>query len=215
MNLLNVAGTDLIIIKDVISTELRQLLSAYIHLKTEAYPKSYRRGDALSGVHRTYGDPLMETLLARFTPMIETAMGMPLWPTLSFYYQYGHGHQLLPHQDRASCQIVASLCIDADLAYQTSEGTWPLWVKIGDQDLPVRLNYGDLLIFKGATLMHWREKFQGDWFRSAIFAYVPQTPAYAFLKYDQRRVLGTPHIGMFRWVLGHVLNRFRRTPRYP
>jgi hypothetical protein len=193
---------DVLHIKQVVSPEILELLTEYILLKTKIKPNRYKNTDALKNVHREYGDPLMEVLLARLTLVVEKALGKALWPTLSFYYTYQHGHELLPHRDRSSCQIVAGLCIAADPEFKAKNGTWPLWLKNADHGVPYHVEYGDLLIFRGHTTEHWREVFSGDWFISAIFGFVEQNGPFAFQKYDQRTSLGQPHVGMFRWTWG-------------
>lgn len=190
-----------VIIKNVISKDVCELLSDYANFKAKLKPNA-KTGDSLAGVHREYGDLLMETLLAKLKPKVEEATGLELLPTLSFYYTYQHGHQLTPHKDRSSCQIVAGLCIDADDAFKINSGCWPLVLNLNGIVTPMRLDYGDMVIFKGHEIEHWREVFQGKWFVSAIFAYVDKNGPFNYQKYDQRKALGRSHVGMFRWLLG-------------
>ncbi|HSX19573.1 MAG TPA: hypothetical protein VLG38_00425 [Gammaproteobacteria bacterium] len=176
-----------------------ELLTKYVRMKAQNFSNIRKGNDPLSGVHREYGDPMMETLLDQFTPMIEAATGLSLWPTLSFYYHYTHGNILAPHKDRSSCEVVAGLCIGADPEYRKNMGSWPLLIK---DTAPLTLDYGDLVIFRGHTMQHWREKFTGAWFISAIFGYVDQNGPFSFQKYDQRSALGKKHVGMLRWYFG-------------
>lgn len=199
-----------LVVKKVISEDWCQLISEYANLKAQIKPNVYRSGDSLKQVHREYADPLMEVLLQRFTPLVEEATGCALWPTLSFYYSYKNGQQLLPHKDRSSCQIVAGLCIGADEQYKQTQGTWPLWFKFEDQSEAVSVEYGDLVIFKGHETEHWREPFTGQWFISAIFGFVEKEGPYAFQRFDQRSQLGKPHVGMFRWSFGCLKNKMKR-----
>lgn len=194
------------VINNVISNDVCDLLSNYINFKANL-KSNIKTHDALSGVHREYGDPLMESILTKLTPIVEKATGMELWPTLSFYYRYLKGCQLTPHKDRSSCQIVVSLCIAADDDFKNTEKGWPLVFKKNGIDHPVTLNYGDAIVFKGYETEHWREKFTGQWFVCAVFGYVDKNGPFCFQKYDQRKQLGKPHIGMLRWLLGCFLNR--------
>lgn len=200
---------DVFLIKQVLSPEILGLLTDYALLKTRVKPNRYKNTDALKNVHREYGDPLMEVLLSRLTPVVEEALGCKLWPTLSFYYTYQNGHELRPHRDRSSCQVVAGLCIGADEAFKSKEGSWPLWLKKEGESVCYEVQYGDLLIFRGHTTEHWREPFHGQWFISAIFGFVEREGPYCFQKYDQRAALGLPHVGMFRWMWGVMKNRFK------
>lgn len=183
------------------------LLADYVRLKAQTKSNIRTGSDPLTGVHREYADPLMETILAQLTPTVEEATGLELWPTLSFCYHYTTGNILAPHKDRSSCEIVAGLCIGADAEFKQQHVTWPLRIKDVD---PILLNYGDLLIFRGHSMQHWRERFEGQWFVSAIFGYVNKHGPHAYQKYDQRAALGTPHIGMTKWYLGVLKAKLRR-----
>jgi hypothetical protein len=108
---------------------------------------------------------------------------------------------------------VAGLCVGADETFKKEhphEG-WPLMVNDKENPRAIPLNYGDLVIFKGYETEHWREAFSGDWFVSAIFAYVDKNGPLSFQKYDQRKKLGLPHIGMFRWCYGCIKDRVKKS----
>ncbi len=187
-----------IVIKNALSKEICHFLTDYTNFKAHLKPNIRNNSDPLAGIHREYGDTLMETLLLKFTPLIEQATGLELWPTLSFYYTYKTGNQLKPHKDRSSCEYVAGLCIGADDTAQP----WPLMLKIKGTDEELALEAGDMVIFKGHETEHWRTPFTGKWFISAIFAYVDKQGPFAFQKFDQRKSLGKAHVGMFNWTYG-------------
>lgn len=199
------------LLKQAISPENCKFLTEYALFKKQVRPNVKKNIDPLDNVHREYGDPLMELLLEKITPLIEQTLGCAVWPSLSFYYVYHHGNQLQPHFDRSSCQWVASLCIGADPDFQQGNETWPLILRIGDDVAKIALEYGDILLYQGHTTEHWRETFSGQWFVSAIFAFVEQQGPYAFQKYDQRTALGHPHVGMFRWAFGCLKYRLQHT----
>ena len=188
-----------------------QLLAEYAHFKMSVSPhaNSVKKG-VLDNVHREYGDFMMEMLLAKFTPLVEKATGLSLWPTLSFYYTYRTGNELKKHHDRSSCEIVAGLCIGADAQFKAAKGTWPLILNLEGQPEAFALDFGDLLIFRGSDIEHWREVFTGEWFVSAIFGYVDQQGSYAFQKFDQRKSLGKAHIGMIAWLWGCAKNTLKQ-----
>ena len=194
------------IVKNVLSQDVCELLAHYANFKASVKPNA--RKDVLENIHREYGDFMMETLLAKLTPLVEKATGLALWPTLSFYYTYKNGNQLQKHKDRSSCQIVAGLCIGADDEFKSQNGTWPLIFNVEVKSESVALDFGDIVIFRGSETEHWREVFTGKWFVSAIFGYVDKNGPYAFQKFDQRSSLGKPHVGMFHWMYGCIKNRF-------
>lgn len=198
------------ILQQVISPQFCDLLADYALFKEKLKPNVTKKVDPLDNVHREYGDPLLELLLEKLTPKIEQTLGCKVWPTLSFYYVYHEGNRLQPHSDRSSCQWVASLCIGANPEFKNSDQSWPLVIKNQNQTIDIHLQYGDILLFKGHETEHWREKFSGHWFVSAIFAFVEQDGPYAFQKYDQRSALGKPHIGMFRWSFGCLKQQIKK-----
>lgn len=187
-----------VVLKHIFSQEECRLLSDYARFKA-ALKFNTQYHDPLAGVHREYGDVMMESLLERLTPTIEKAIGLQLWPTLSFYYLYKKGDVLAKHQDRSSCEFVAGVCLGGD-------EPWPLMIDDNGIPTAIALDVGDLVIFKGYTTEHWREAFTGTWFVSAIFAYVDKNGPLSFQKYDQRKRLGKPHVGMLRWCYGCIKN---------
>lgn len=197
------------IVKNALSPEICALLADYARLKLSVRPNIRKNQDPLANIHREYGDPMMEVLLEKLKPQVEAALGLELWPTLSFYYTYTRGNELRPHKDRSSCQFVAGLYIGADDEYLKNHGSWPLVMNHEGKAEPVDLNIGDLVIFKGHETEHWREAFGGQWFVSAIFAYVDKKGPYAFQKYDQRKQTGKPHVGMFHWYFGCLKAKIR------
>jgi len=202
------------ILKQVVSPQNCELLADYARFKAQLKPNTTKKIDPLDNVHREYGDPLLELLLEKVTPMIAHTLGCAVWPTLSFYYVYQHGTELKPHSDRSSCQWVASLWIGADPEFKKTQKAWPLILKIKDKKTAIKLHDGDILLFKGHETEHWRERFTGQWFVSAIFAFVEQDGPYAFQKYDQRASLGKPHVGMFHWAWGCLKQKFKQCSRF-
>lgn len=183
----------------LISKEICDLMARYILLKRDLKPNIRRGKDPLANIHREYGDPLMEVILGDITKQIEAVTGISLWPTLSFCYGYQKGNELMAHKDRASCEIVVSLKIGCDEQYKKDFDDWPLYFKHQEKSQNVQLDVGDALIIKGHEIEHWREPFEGEWFASAIFAFVDKNGKNAYQKFDQRKKLGKPHIGIFRW----------------
>ncbi len=204
MTLENIKPQAPIVLKKALSAEACALLSNYVRFKAKVNPNI--KNDRLKNVHREYGDMLMDMYLDQLTPLIEEATQSSLWPTHSFYYQYTNGTKLVKHKDRSSCQIVAGLYIDADEDFKKDNKHWPLFLNVQGKTEAFPLDVGDLVIFRGFETEHWREAFTGNWFISAIFAYVEKDSPYAFQKFDQRSSLGKPHVGMFRWMWGCVKN---------
>jgi hypothetical protein len=142
-----------------------------------------------------YGDPLMESLAETVWPRIEAIVEEPLWPTYTYYRVYETGAVLKPHMDRGSCEVSASICLGADHGDAAPEGSnWPLWLKsLEGRDQSCRMLPGDIVIYQGCDLVHWREAYQGKWQVQVFLHFVRQRGPFATLaKYDCRPALGMP-----------------------
>ena len=56
----------------------------------------------------------------------------------------------------------------------------------------ITLHRGDMLVYKGRELAHWRERFDGNYWIQAFFHYVDANGALASYKFDRRRGIGLP-----------------------
>ena len=104
-----------------------------------------------------YADMLMETLLEKVKPTMEKHTGLKLSPTYSYARIYKNGDVLARHKDRYSCEISTTLNLGGD--------SWPIYLdptgKEGQAGIKVDLEPGDMLIYSGCELEHWREEFKG------------------------------------------------------
>lgn len=140
------------VVRGALSREITDLASTYFLLRGD-HP------DASRGTRVTnfYADALGESLLVQLQPLVEQASGWKLLPTYSKVRIYWPGSDLPCHTDRPSCELTASLT----LGYQASE-LWPIFLENRDESAEgVRLDRGDLLVYLGSLLHHWREKFEG------------------------------------------------------
>jgi hypothetical protein len=142
------------------------------------------------GAHAKYADPMMESLLIKLQPIIESSTGLTVEPTYSFYRVYRPGDELVPHKDRPSCEI--SITLSLGYNYLDSSYTWPIFV----DGTPCVLEPGDLVCYRGIDLEHWREKFiapEGSWHVQTFLHYVDVNGPHAVQKYDGRKSVGYPH----------------------
>ena len=126
------------------------------------FPDDYREawdgkfGDKLiPDSYNHYGDPLFESLLIGSLSPLEMITGMQLVPTYSYWRFYQKGDELRKHVDRDSCEISVTLCVGY------SGATWPIWVESGDIAGAIDLEPGDMLVYKGCEVPHWREPYEG------------------------------------------------------
>jgi hypothetical protein len=127
----------------------------------------------IPGAYSKYGDWVMETLLMYMIPIMKAKTGLELIPTYTYTRLYEKGNILHRHKDRPSCEVSTTLHLGGD--------EWPIFldptgadnilsgretttvVKPGaPKGVRVDLKIGDMLIYAGCELEHWREPFQGN-----------------------------------------------------
>jgi hypothetical protein len=113
--------------------------------------------EQVPNTYSNYSDIAMETLLEQVKPVMEKHTGIKLSPTYSYARIYKKGDVLPRHKDRYSCEISTTLNLGGD--------KWPIYLdptgKKGQAGIKVNLNPGDMLIYSGCELEHWREEFKG------------------------------------------------------
>jgi hypothetical protein len=142
-----------------------------------------------------YADDLMDTLLELSVPTIEKYVGLELSPTYSYWRFYQKDEVLERHRDRPSCEISATLCLGYNIS-NLSEGadSWPMFVEDKDNPtvgLPIYLEPGDIIIYKGCEVDHWREKYEGLNHAQVFLHLNDQNGPYKNL-YDGRPLLCVP-----------------------
>ena len=132
-----------------------------------------------------YGDILMEVLLNKTKSDIEKITNLKLIETYAYARLYKKDDILKKHTDRFSCEISATLNLGGD--------NWPIYLNNKKKDIKVNLDKGDMLIYKGEVLEHWREPFKGKNCGQVFFHYNDLSSEKSKLnKYDTRPFLGLP-----------------------
>jgi hypothetical protein len=150
-----------------------------------------------------YSDIAMETLLLAVQPIMEKQTGLKLIPTYSYARIYKKGDILHRHKDRFSCEISTTLNLGGD--------PWPIYIepntKMGGlvegkgyvsnntKGIKVNLKPGDMLVYRGNLLEHWREEFNGEDCAQVFLHYNNvETKGSKENIYDRR-----PHLGLPSW----------------
>mgnify|MGYP000918277511 CR=1 FL=1 len=149
-----------------------------------------------------YSDIVMETLLEKLLPRMEAESGFKLCPTYSYARIYKKGDILKRHKDRPSCEISTTLNLGGD--------PWPIFIDptgsnnvideykgIHKPNAPKGIKYllkpGDMIIYSGCELEHWREPFEGDHCAQVFLHYNNiDGPFGTKNKFDGRPLLGIP-----------------------
>ena len=143
-----------------------------------------------------YSDIAMETLLQEVKPVMEKHTKLKLSETYSYARIYKAGDILARHKDRYSCEISTTLNLGGD--------PWSIYLdptgNKGGAGVKVDLKPGDMLIYSGCELEHWREPFTG------------KDCGQVFLHYNNAKTKGAedniydgrPHVGLPAWFKGRV-----------
>jgi len=143
-----------------------------------------------------YGDPIMDTLLSLSLEQMQTLTGKELVPTYSYHRLYTTGTELKRHSDRPSCEISTTICLGYDVsnvdANTYPDWDWPMFVKENSGDeIPVHMKPGDMIIYRGCELEHWREPFWGKNHAQLFLHYNEKNGSYD-IPNDGRPILGMP-----------------------
>ena len=207
-----------VIVKKALPLDLAQFIFHYIMLKREVakHLKSKNKLNEDEGLFGTwkdqqvpntyshYADQVMETLLVKMLPVMARETGLDLIPTYSYARIYKQGDILRRHKDRPSCEISTTLNLGGD--------PWPIFIdgtgadsvideykQIHKPNAPegtkVLLDPGDMLVYSGCELEHWREPFEGQVCGQVFLHYNHRNGPFAEKnKFDKRPLLGVPPI---------------------
>ena len=138
-----------------------------------------------------YGDVANEILLKKIKPTMEKITGVKLIETYSYARVYKIDDELKRHKDRPSCDISATLNLGGD--------PWPIYLepsgKVNQKGIKVNLKPGDMLIYKGCELEHWREPFKGT---ECVQVFLHYNKKGSKNKYDNRPYLGMPSNKLYK-----------------
>ena len=205
------------VIKKAVSYELANFIFNYFLLKRDAVKWMYENNitydngmfgtwtdQQVPNTYSHYADMVMETLLVKMLPVMASETGLDLVPTYSYARIYKHGDILKRHKDRPSCEISTTLNLGGD--------PWPIYIDgtgadnvIDEQKniikpnapegTKVLLEVGDMLVYSGCELEHWREPFKGQVCGQVFLHYNHRNGLFADKnKFDKRPLLGVPPI---------------------
>jgi hypothetical protein len=196
-----------VIIKQAINKDLAFFLYNYFHMKRQVldtcrnarYISPYETllgeyegaNSQVPHTYSSYSDIAMETLLLKCQPIMEKTTGLKLYPAYTYARIYKKDDILKRHKDRFSCEISTTMNLGGD--------DWVIYLEpsgeIGKKGIEVNLKQGDMLVYSGCELEHWREKFKG------------KECVQVFLHYNNRKTPGSkdnmfdkrPHLGLPSW----------------
>jgi len=131
-----------------------------------------------------YGDPVFDKLLADFAQPIGNNIGKKLLPTYTYARIYRPGEVLKRHTDRPACEISATVTLSFD-----AKNPWPIFVD-EQKEISLSMQPGDMVVYRGCELVHWRPKFKGNWHVQVFLHYVDADGPYKDHALDKRKSLG-------------------------
>tara|TARA_Y100001938_G_scaffold143955_1_gene217651 strand:- start:176 stop:796 length:621 start_codon:yes stop_codon:yes gene_type:complete len=190
------------IIKKAISRDMAIFLCNYLVMNKQVYDTCLMhrylspferimgfyegKEEQIPGAYCTYGNVAMDTLMLKCQPKMEKATALKLYPAYSYARIYSKGDELKRHKDRFSCEISTTMNLGGD--------DWPIYLKDANKkEVKVKLNPGDMLVYRGVELEHWREKFRGKECVQVFLHYNNvNTPGAKENMFDKRIHLGLP-----------------------
>ena len=207
------------VIRKAISKDLATFIANYFRMQKQVYDtcRKYRyfspfetilgyyegKNEQIPETYSQYANMAMETLLLKCQPSMEKATGLKLYPAYTYARIYKKGDELKRHKDRFSCEISTTMNLGGN--------DWPIYLSpnenVGAPDgkkitpasnakgIRVDLKCGDMLVYRGVELEHWREKFKG------------KECVQVFLHYNNSKTVGSKenmfdkrmHLGLPSW----------------
>ena len=201
------------VIKQAVPYDLANFIFNYFLLKRDAVEFMYKNNiiydngmfgtwtdQQVPNTYSHYSDMVMETLMMKVLPKMQKETGLQLVPTYSYARLYKTGDILKRHKDRPSCEISTTLNLGG--------APWPIFIDGTGSDnvideyknihkpgapkgVKVDLKPGDMLIYSGCELEHWREPFEGQLCGQVFLHYNHADGQFAKSNlYDKRPMLG-------------------------
>ena len=195
------------VIRQAISKDLAVFVANYFSMQKQVYDTCREAGyispfeniighyegsdEQIPNTYSQYSNIAMETLMLKCQPKMEEVTDLKLYPAYTYARIYKKGDVLKRHKDRFSCEISTTMNLGGD--------PWPIYLEpSGETDkkgIKVDLKSGDMLVYSGCELEHWRNKFKG---KECI---------QVFLHYNNCKTLGArdnmfdkrPHLGLPSW----------------
>ena len=162
-----------VIIKNAIEKDLAIFLANYFRMQKQVYDTCINnkyispfetmfghyenKNEQIPETYSQYANIAMETLMLKCQPKMEKITGLKLYPAYTYARIYKKGDELKRHKDRFSCEISTTMNLSGD--------SWPIYLEpSGGEDMngiAVNLNPGDMLVYSGCELEHWRNPFKG------------------------------------------------------
>jgi len=166
-----------VVLRGFLNPETCKILYKYCCVKSKAMQHKMQRdphlyhknwdgsfGDTtLDEAYAIYGDPMGDSILDLAGHDISACVGTALSANYSYWRVYYQDNELIKHTDRPSCEISTTLCLGYDTSNLDDDYVWPIYLQnpLKKTTVEVKLEPGDLIVYKGCDLVHWRDPFKG------------------------------------------------------
>ena len=191
------------IIRQAISKDLAGFVANYFMMQKQVYDTCRQAryispfeniigsydDSQIPNTYNQYSNIAMETLMLKCQPIMEKNTGLKLYPAYTYARIYKKNDELKRHKDRFSCEISTTMNLGGD--------DWPIYLEpSGKKDMEgikINLKPGDMLVYSGCELEHWRNKFKGKECVQVFLHYNNRkTPGAKDNMFDKRLHLGLP-----------------------
>jgi len=169
-----------IVLENTIKPKTLSLLQEYY--STTIDKGVFLLGDRQAKRFKAHNEPMSRLLHYEMLPLIEHIVGKPLQPTYTYLSCYVKDSDLPAHTDRADCEYTVSYVINKQTGVN-----WPIYFHTKKQSTKHqgRVNYtppkeeciecdcapGGLMMFNGTDHLHFREKFDGEYYHIVLLHY--------------------------------------------
>ena len=167
------------VIKQAISKDLATFIANYFLMKKQVLDTCIKQryispfetllgsydDEQIPNTYSHYADIAMETLMLKCQPQMEKITELKLYPAYTYARVYKKGDELKRHKDRFSCEISTTMNLGGD--------DWSIYLSPNEnvgapngknitaaskaKGVRVDLKPGDMLVYSGCELEHWRE----------------------------------------------------------
>jgi hypothetical protein len=165
-------------VSNILDRETAKVFMASL-LIAESQGKLEKDKQQVVGSTIVHGDPLCEALLLKLLPVMQNNTDLQLIPTYSFARIYRNGDKLEKHTDRPSCEISTTLTLGF-----IANDIWPIFANGAN----ISLDVGEMLIYRGCEIEHWREPFPGELWVQVFLHYVDANGPHKEWALDKRNL---------------------------
>lgn len=131
-----------------------------------------------------YGAPEFDNLLQKLAKPLGAYIGVDLLPAYTYARIYRPGEVLKLHKDRPSCQYSGTMTLGF-----SGKQIWPIYFD-EEKRHKLQLGIGEMAMYKGCDVAHWRPEFKGEWQVQVFVHYVDANGPYKHHYADGRKEFG-------------------------